>query len=157
MSEIKEKFKIGEYSFDTFHEYRDAQEDVKKIEVINEELDIHDPEVAVRLYNSIRDGEIIFKSQIGEKFFDHVDGVGVLNRAPKERVNNTVHPHIAENGFVLKRDAFIDSKTVMLNGLFVSLDAGVNELDASALVNVRKIVHDNASFQRSHPTDRKLI
>ena len=72
MSEIKEKFKIGEYSFDTFHEYRDAQEDVKKIEVINEELDIHDPEVAVRLYNSIRDGEIIFKSQIGEKFFDHV-------------------------------------------------------------------------------------
>ncbi len=72
MSDIKEKYKIGEYSFDTFHEYRDAQEDLKKIEVINDELDIHDPEVAVRLYNRIRDGEIVFKSPIGEKFFDHV-------------------------------------------------------------------------------------
>ncbi|MBQ5431767.1 MAG: class B sortase [Lachnospiraceae bacterium] len=66
------RFKIGEYVFESFHEYREAQEDVKKIEVINEELNIHDPEVAVRLYNMIRTGEITFKSPIGKNFFDHV-------------------------------------------------------------------------------------
>ena len=40
------KYKIGEYTFQTFHEYRDGQEDVRKIECINKELNIQDPEVA---------------------------------------------------------------------------------------------------------------
>lgn len=66
------RFKIGEYVFESFHEYKEAQEDVKKIEVINEELNIHDPEVAVRLYNMIRTGEITFRSPIGKNFFDHI-------------------------------------------------------------------------------------
>lgn len=66
------KYVIGEFVFKTFHEYRDAQEDVKKIELINKELDIHDPETAIRLYNTIRSGEIAFKSPIGEQFFDHI-------------------------------------------------------------------------------------
>lgn len=70
--EDKKEFVIGEFSFDTFHEYRDGLEDVKKIDLINQELDIHDPEVAVRLYNMIRDGEIKFKSPIGQQFFDHI-------------------------------------------------------------------------------------
>ncbi|MCR5452513.1 MAG: class B sortase [Lachnospiraceae bacterium] len=70
--DTSEKFKIGEYTFSTLHEYRDAQEDVRKIEIIKEELDIQDPEVAVRLYNMIRDGEITFRSPVGENFFDHV-------------------------------------------------------------------------------------
>ena len=72
---MTEKFVIGDYSFDTFHEYREAQEDVKKIDLINKELDIHDPEVAVRLYNKIRDGEIVFRSPIGKQFFDHISDV----------------------------------------------------------------------------------
>lgn len=71
-SDLKSKFVIGEFTFQTFHEYRDGQEDVKKIETINRELDIHDPEVAVRLYNMIRDGRIVFKSPIGEQFFSHI-------------------------------------------------------------------------------------
>ena len=66
---------IGDYTFETFHEYREAQEDVKKIDLINKELDIHDPEVAVRLYNKIRDGEIVFRSPIGKQFFDHISDV----------------------------------------------------------------------------------
>ena len=66
------KFRIGDFVFDTFHEYRDGQEDLKKIECINKELDIHDPKVAVRLYNMIRTGEIVFKSPIGDKFYAHV-------------------------------------------------------------------------------------
>lgn len=70
--ENQKKFIIGEFAFDTFHEYRDGQEDVKKIECINRELNIHDPEVAVRLYNSIRNGEIAFKSPIGDQFFAHL-------------------------------------------------------------------------------------
>ncbi len=66
------KFRIGEFVFDTFHEYRDGQEDLKKIECINKELNIHDPKVAVRLYNMIRAGEIVFKSPIGDKFYAHL-------------------------------------------------------------------------------------
>ncbi len=69
------KFTIGEFTFDTFHEYRDAQEDLKKISCINEELDIHDPEVAVRIYGLIRDGKITFKSPIGQQFVDHISDI----------------------------------------------------------------------------------
>lgn len=69
--EVK-KFTIGDFTFDTFHEYRDGQEDLKKIDCINKELDIHDPEVTVRLYNMIRSGQIVFKSPIGEQFFSHI-------------------------------------------------------------------------------------
>ena len=74
MSDVK-KFTIGEFTFDTFHEYRDAQEDLKKIECINEELDIHDAKVAVRLYNLIRMGKIEFKSPIGAQFTDHISDI----------------------------------------------------------------------------------
>ena len=90
MSETK-KFTIGEFSFETFHEYRDAQEDLKKIECINNELDIHDSKVAVRLYNLIRAGKIEFKSPIGEQFVDHISDI------------------LAENNIDLLEDqAFID-------------------------------------------------
>lgn len=90
MSEVK-KFTIGEFTFDTFHEYRDAQEDLKKIECINQELDIHDPKVAVRLYNLMRAGKIEFKSPIGIQFADHISDI------------------LAENNIDLLEDqAFID-------------------------------------------------
>lgn len=90
MSEVK-KFTIGEFTFDTFHEYRDAQEDLKKIECINEELDIHDPKVAVRLYNLMRAGKIEFKTPIGTQFADHISDI------------------LAENNIDLLEDqAFID-------------------------------------------------
>ncbi|MBP5266049.1 MAG: class B sortase [Lachnospiraceae bacterium] len=72
MQEKNQQFTIGEFTFDTFHEYRDAQEDLKKIDLINQELDIHDQEVAVRLYNMLRDGQITFKSPIGEQFATHI-------------------------------------------------------------------------------------
>ncbi len=66
------KFIIGGFSFDTYAEYHAAQEDVQKIECINKELDVQDPEVAVRLYHDIRDGIITFKSPVGQQFADHV-------------------------------------------------------------------------------------
>lgn len=75
MQEKKEKYVIGEFSFETFHEYRDGQEDVRKIECINKELNIQDPEVAVRLYNDIRSGKITFKTPIGDQFFSHLADV----------------------------------------------------------------------------------
>ena len=74
MEEAK-KFTIGEFTFDTFHEYRDAQEDLKKIDCIHQKLDVHDPEVAVRIYAAIRDGRIHFKSPIGTQFSDHISDI----------------------------------------------------------------------------------
>ena len=65
-------FAIGDFTFETFHEYREGQEDLKKIEAINNELDIQDPEVALRLYNLIRDGQIAFHTAIGDDFSAHI-------------------------------------------------------------------------------------
>ncbi len=75
MAEETQKYILGEFVFETFHEYRDGQEDVRKIECINKELDIQDPEIAVRLYNDIRTGKIKFSSPIGDQFFEHLADV----------------------------------------------------------------------------------
>jgi sortase B len=72
MQEEQDKYKIGEFTFSTFHEYRDGQEDVRKIACISEELDIQNPEVAVRLYNDIREGKIEFRTAIGDQFYAHL-------------------------------------------------------------------------------------
>ena len=79
MSE-KKRFSIGGFEFETHYEYRAAQEDVKKIECINEELDIQDPEVALRLYNDIRDGIITFNSPIGAQYTEHIADI-VANKS----------------------------------------------------------------------------
>ena len=79
MSE-KKRFSIGGFEFETHYEYRAAQEDVKKIECINEELDIQDPEVALRLYNDIRDGIITFNSPIGVQYTEHIADI-VANKS----------------------------------------------------------------------------
>lgn len=73
--EIRQEYRIGDFTFQTFYEYRNAEADVKKIDIIEQELDLKDPEVAVRLYNDIRDGKITFQSPVGKKFFDHLADV----------------------------------------------------------------------------------
>lgn len=62
-------YKLGNYEFDTLREYRQAQEDLQKIKYITDELDIYDPEVALRLYNLMRTKQIKFKSEVGKSFF----------------------------------------------------------------------------------------
>lgn len=62
-------YKLGNYEFDTLREYEQAQEDLQKIKYITDELDIYDPEVALRLYNLMRTKQIKFKSEIGKSFF----------------------------------------------------------------------------------------
>lgn len=76
----KKRFIIGGFEFENHYEYRAAQEDVKKIECINAELDIQDPEVALRLYNDIRDGIITFNSPIGTQYTEHVADI-VANKS----------------------------------------------------------------------------
>lgn len=66
------KFKLGEYYFDSFHEYRDGKADLKKIHLIEEKIDLTDPQMVLRLYNTIRDGQISFKTKIGEDYFSHI-------------------------------------------------------------------------------------
>lgn len=66
------KFKLGEYCFDSFHEYRDGKADLKKIHLIEEKIDLTDPQMVLRLYNTIRDGQISFKTKIGEDYFSHI-------------------------------------------------------------------------------------
>lgn len=69
------RYHIGGYIFDTYYEYRNAEDDIKRIEIIKKNINIKDPEAAVKLYNMIREGKIEFKSTIGERFFDYVGDV----------------------------------------------------------------------------------
>ena len=81
---------------------------MKKIELINKELDIHDPATAVRLYNMIRAGEIAFKSPIGEQFFDHIAdivadrSIGLLeDRAVIEEADDAVKNQKRIGAFII--------------------------------------------------------
>ncbi len=71
----KRKFRLGEYEFDSYREYLEAQEDLKKIDLITEEVDINDVDVAARLYTLIRNKEIVFHSKIGISFFMYLSDV----------------------------------------------------------------------------------
>ncbi len=76
---MSEKYRIGDYEFNTYEEYLAAQEDVKKIDFITKELDITDADVAVRLYTLIRNKEIVFRSQVGISFSWYVMDVLAQN------------------------------------------------------------------------------
>ena len=71
----KKKYKLGDYEFDTYEEYLEAQEDLKKIDLITEAVDINDVDVAARLYTKIRSKEIIFHSKVGINFFMYLSDV----------------------------------------------------------------------------------
>ncbi len=71
----KKKYRLGDYEFDTYEEYLEAQEDLKKIDLITEEVDINDVDVAARLYTLIRNKEILFHSKVGVNFFMYLSDV----------------------------------------------------------------------------------
>ena len=147
MSEVK-KFTIGEFTFDTFHEYRDAQEDLKKIECINEELDVHDPEVAVRLYNLLRSGEIVFRSPIGEQFSDHISdivaehNVGLLeDKAVIDEAEGKV-----------KYQKYIGLFAIALGVIFFGY-FGINELDDYLTTRQMSKLAENTQTESSSSSD----
>ncbi|MDD7642044.1 MAG: class B sortase [bacterium] len=71
----KRKYRLGDYEFDTYEEYLEAQEDLKKIDLITEEVDINDVDVAARLYTRIRNKEIVFHSKVGINFFMYLSDI----------------------------------------------------------------------------------
>ena len=63
------KYKIGKFTFDTEEEYARGLADVKMIRKVTQTVDIYDPKIALRLYQSIRNGKIKIQSKIGKRFF----------------------------------------------------------------------------------------
>lgn len=63
-----EQYKIGRFTFDTYEDYIRGQADVRNIRKITDSVDIYHPDVALRLYQSIRSGKIPVYSEIGECF-----------------------------------------------------------------------------------------
>lgn len=63
------RYRIGKFEFDTYEEYARGMADVKKIYKLTHSVDIYDPDIALRLYQSIRNKQIIFYSKIGKQFF----------------------------------------------------------------------------------------
>jgi sortase B len=68
-------YRIGDYEFDTYREYIAAREDLRKIDLITEEVDINDVDVAARLYTRIRNKEIVFHSKVGINFFMYLSDI----------------------------------------------------------------------------------
>lgn len=90
----EKQYKLGNYEFETLREYRQAQEDLKKIKYITDELDIYEPEVAVRLYNLMRNKKIKFKSEVGRSFFLCISDIVADNS--KNMIKEQRNPRIEE-------------------------------------------------------------
>ena len=71
------KYKLGEYEFDTYEELLAAEEDTRKIDVITSNVDVTDLEVALSLYEKIRNNEIVFHSPVGSGFFMYLSDIVV--------------------------------------------------------------------------------
>lgn len=71
----RKKFRLGDYEFDDYREYIEAEEDLKKIDLIVQEVDINDADVAARLYTRIRNNEIVFHSKVGINFFMYLSDI----------------------------------------------------------------------------------
>ncbi len=149
MEDNDNKFRIGDFVFDTFHEYRDGQEDLKKIEAINKELDIHDPKVAVRLYNMIRTGEIVFKSPIGDKFYAHIADIVADKSVGLIEVKDTVDE--AENK--MKGSKIIGFAVMGLAIIFFAY-FGVSEL--TDYISTRKIAELQAQKNYTKTDDSSV-
>lgn len=77
-----EQYRIGKFTFDTYEDYVRGQADVKNIYKITHSVDIYKPDVALRLYQSIRSGKIKIYSEIGEHFL--LDLADIVAESAKE-------------------------------------------------------------------------
>lgn len=78
-----EPYRIGKFTFDTYEDYVRGQADVRNIRKLTNSVDIYRPEVALRLYQSIRSGRIRIYSEIGERFLLDLADI-VAENAKKE-------------------------------------------------------------------------
>ena len=145
MAENK-RFIIGGFEFETYYEYRAAQEDVKKIECINAELDIQDPEVALRLYNDIRDGIITFNSPIGKQYADHVADI-VANKSAGMLGDREI---IEEAAGKAKSSRLFGLIFVSIAAVLVVIFAGI---EIKEIAETRKIAKLQESVQKATNTN----
>ncbi len=145
MAENK-RFIIGGFEFETYYEYRAAQEDVKKIECINEELDIQDPEVALRLYNDIRDGIITFNSPIGKQYADHIADI-VANKSAGMLDDREI---IEEAAGKAKSSRLFGLIFVSIAAVLVVIFAGI---EIKEIAETRKIAKLQESVQKATNTN----
>lgn len=69
---MAEKYMIGDFEFDTYMEYKRGLADVQLIYYITHNVDIYNPQTALRLYNMIKEGKIELHSEIGEHFYKDI-------------------------------------------------------------------------------------
>lgn len=77
-----EQYRIGKFTFDTYEDYVRGKADVKNIYKITHSVDIYRPDVALRLYQSIRSGKFKIYSEIGEHFL--LDLADIVAESAKE-------------------------------------------------------------------------
>lgn len=66
------EYRIGAYVFHSYEAYRNGLDDVSTIGYIVEHVDMEDMDVLLHLYDWVKTGKLVFKSPIGEAFFNDV-------------------------------------------------------------------------------------
>ena len=96
-----EQYRIGKFTFDTYEDYVRGKADVKNIYKITHSVDIYRPDVALRLYQSIRSGKFKIYSEIGEHFL--LDLADIVAENAKEDKLKTAVEDTASQGKGIKQ------------------------------------------------------
>lgn len=153
-------YKLGNYEFETLREYRQAQDDLKKIKYITDELDIYDPEVALRLYNLMRSNKIKFKSEVGKSFFwcisDIVaDSSKSMIKEKKRADTMTVEPLVQTKWQKIVGLAFISIAIICFG--YYGLSEWSDYQAAKRLENLQRISIDNMGTYHGGDTETEVI
>lgn len=95
-----EQYRIGKFTFDTYEDYVRGKADVKNIYKITHSVDIYRPDVALRLYQSIRSGKFKIYSEIGEHFL--LDLADIVAENAKENKLPSAVEETSPSGKVIK-------------------------------------------------------
>lgn len=86
-------YTIGNFTFDTYEEYMRGKADVKNIYKITHSFDIYNPDIALHLYQSIRNGKLKIYSKIGDQFLlDLADIVAENAKKTQEEPKKDINP-----------------------------------------------------------------
>lgn len=82
---MREGFKLGNFTFDSEEEYKNALKELKVIQGLKQKYDIDNPDVAKYLLSKIGKGSIHFDTQIGDAFENYLQNV--LNQKKSKKTD----------------------------------------------------------------------
>ena len=78
----EKKYKLGDLTFDTEQEYREAAMDLKRIKGLMDRYNVEDPEQAKKILQSVKAHPETFRSPYGQKFVVKLEQTAGAASAP---------------------------------------------------------------------------